>query len=166
MFAGATTAGNAPPLFVAITDHAASVDGGLSRGVAVGDADGDGYADLLVGNTINYPEFLYRNDGEQFAQVMETAPSLAGGFTEGVNWVDFDNDGDLDIFAARTNGANDLYRNDGDWSFTEVEMGDLTADRSTSSMACWADIDGDGWLDVFVVNRRGENDAIYRSLDG
>jgi hypothetical protein len=38
MFAGATTAGNAPPLFVAITDHAASVDGGLSRGVAFGDA--------------------------------------------------------------------------------------------------------------------------------
>jgi hypothetical protein len=101
MFAGATTAGNAPPLFVAITDHAASVDGGLSRGVAFGDADGDGDADLLVANTINYPEFLYRNDHDRFVQVMETAPSLAGGFTEGVNWIDFDNDGDLDIFAAR-----------------------------------------------------------------
>jgi hypothetical protein len=156
----------ADPLFIAVPDHATAVDGGLSRGVAFGDADGDGDADLLVGNTINYPEFLYRNDGEQFAQVMETAPSLAGGFTEGVNWVDFDNDGDLDIFTVRTNGANDLYRNDGDWSFAEIEMGDLTTDRSTSSMACWADIDGDGWLDVFVVNRRGENDAIYRSLDG
>ena len=156
----------ADPLFTAVPDHATVVDGGLSRGVAFGDADGDGDADLLVANTINYPEFLYRNDGEQFAQVMETAPSLAGGFTEGVNWVDFDNDGDLDIFAVRTNGANNLYRNDGDWSFAEVEMGDLTADRSASSMACWADIDSNGWLDVFVVNRRGENDALYRSLDG
>jgi len=156
----------AGPLFVAVADHATAVDGGLSRGVAFGDADGDGDPDLLVANTINYPEFLYRNDGERFVQVMETAPSLAGGFTEGVNWVDFDNDGDLDIFAVRTNGSNDLYRNHGDWSFAAVEAGDLSTDRSTSSMACWADIDADGWLDVFVVNRGGESDALYRSLDG
>jgi hypothetical protein len=56
LLAGATTTGTAPPLFIAISDHAASVDGGLSRGVAFGDADGDGDADLLVANTINYPE--------------------------------------------------------------------------------------------------------------
>src|SRR5210317_413692 len=110
----------AAELFVAVPDHSTAVDGGQSRVVAFGDADGDCDPDLLVGNTINYPEFLYRNDGDRFVQVMETAPSLAGGFTEGVNWVDFDNDGDLDIFAVRTNGANNLYRNDGDWSFAEV----------------------------------------------
>jgi hypothetical protein len=166
LFADASTAGTVPPLFVAIPDHTATVDGGLSRGVAFGDADGDGDADLLVANTINYPEFLYRNDGDRFVQVMETAPSLAGGFTEGVNWVDFDNDGDLDIFAARTDRPNTLYRNDGNWSFAEQEAGDLSMDHSTSSMACWADVDGDGWLDVFVVNRGGENDAIYRNHNG
>jgi hypothetical protein len=165
LFAAAPQA-YAEPLFVAVPDHATTVDGGLSRGVAFGDVDGDGDPDLLVANTINYPEFLYRNDGERFVQVMETAPSLAGGFTEGVNWIDFDNDGDLDIFATRTNSPNALYRNDGDWSFVEVEAGDLTADRSTSSMACWADIDGDGWLDVFVVNRGGENDVLYRNHNG
>ena len=164
LFAGAASA--APPLFVAIPDHATAVDGGLSRGVAFGDADGDGDADLLVANTINYPEFLYRNDGDRFVQVMETAPSLAGGFTEGVNWVDFDNDGDLDIFAARTDRPNALYRNDGDWSFVEHDAGDLSTDHSSSSMACWADLDSDGWLDVFVVNRGGENDAIYRNHNG
>ena len=164
LFAGAATA--TPPLFVAIPDHATAVDGGLSRGVAFGDADGDGDADLLVANTINYPEFLYRNDGDQFVQVMETAPSLAGGFTEGVNWVDFDNDGDLDIFTARTDRPNALYRNDGNWSFVEHDAGDLSADHSSSSMACWVYLDNDGWLDVFVVNRGGENDAIYHNLDG
>ena len=166
LLAGATTTGTAPPLFIAISDHAASVDGGLSRGVAFGDADGDGDADLLVANTINYPEFLYRNDGDRFVQVMETAPSLAGGFTEGVNWIDFDNDGDLDIFAARSNGPNALYLNEGDWLFAEHEAGDLSEDRSSSSMACWADVDGDGWIDVFVVNRNAEDDAIYRNRDG
>ena len=157
---------HAEPLFAAVPDHATAVDGGLSRGVAFGDADGDGDPDLLVANTINYPEFLYRNDGERFVQVMETEPSLAGGFTEGVTWVDFDNDGDLDIFAARTDGLDSLYRNDGDWSFAEADAGDLGTVHSTSSMACWADIDGDGWLDVFVVNRAGERDALYRNLEG
>ncbi len=156
----------AAELFVAMPDHPTAVDGGLSRGVAFGDADGDGDPDLLVANTINYPEFLYRNDGDRFVQVMETAPSLAGGFTEGVNWVDFDNDGDLDIFAVRTDGPNALYRNDGDWLFVEHDAGDLSSDHSTSSMACWADVDNDGWLDVFVVNRRGENDALYRNVGG
>ena len=164
--AGSSTADSASPLFVAITDHATVVDGGLSRGVAFGDADGDGDTDLLVANTINYPEFLYRNDGDRFVQVMETPPSLAGGFTEGVNWVDFDNDGDLDIFAVRTDRPNSLYRNDGNWSFVEQEAGDLSADHSSSSMACWADVDGDGWLDVFVVNRGGESDALYRNHGG
>ena len=76
LFADTVTAGTVPPLFVAIPDHATVVDGGLSRGVAFGDADGDGDTDLLVANTINYPEFLYRNDGDRFVQVMETAPSL------------------------------------------------------------------------------------------
>ena len=42
LFADASTAGTVPPLFVAIPDHTATVDGGLSRGVAFGDADGDG----------------------------------------------------------------------------------------------------------------------------
>jgi hypothetical protein len=166
LFAGAATARAEAPLFVEIPDHATAVDGGLSRGVAFGDADGDGDADLLVANTINYPEFLYRNDGDRFVQVMETAPSLAGGYTEGVNWVDFDNDGDLDIFAARARGANSLYRNEGDWTFVEQEAGDLSNDHSSSSMACWADLDRDGWLDVFVVNRGGEIDALYRNLEG
>ena len=166
LFAESAAASPVPPLFVAIPGDAAVVDGGLSRGVAFGDADGDGDTDLLVANTINYPEFLYRNEGGQFVQVMETAPSLAGGFTEGVNWIDFDNDGDLDIFAARTDRPNALYRNDGDWSFIEQEAGDLSTDHAPSSMACWADVDGDGWLDVFVVNRGGERDALYRNHGG
>ena len=78
--------------------------------------------DLLVANTTNYPEFLYRNDT------------------------------DLDFFAARTNGPNALYRNDGNWSFVEQEAGDLSGVRSASSMACWADVDGEDAPDLYVGN--------------
>ncbi|MEM8493682.1 MAG: CRTAC1 family protein [Pseudomonadota bacterium] len=156
----------AEPLFVPVVDDPSTVDGGLSRGVAFGDLDSDGSPDLVVTNTINYPEFIYRNDRGRFVQVMETAPSLAGGFSEGVNLIDIDNDADLDIFVARTDRPNSLYRNDGDWIFAELDAGDLTADASSSSMACWFDVNKDGWLDAFVVNRHGEHDALYLNRRG
>lgn len=156
---------SAADVFTAVGGEA-TVDGGLSRGVAFGDADGDGDPDLLVANTINYPEFLYRNDDGRFVQVLETAPSLAGGFSEGVSWIDFDNDGRLDVFVARTRERNALYRNLGDWQFAEHDAGPLSDGAAASSMACWADVDNDGWLDLFVVNRGGENDRLYRNVRG
>lgn len=157
-------AAESTPLFEAWRGSAATVDGGLSRGVAFADAEGDGDPDLLVANTINYPEFLYRNDGGDFVQILETPPSLAGGFSEGASWIDFDNDGDLDIFVARTTQYNSVYRNEGGWLFVEHDAGDFSHDHNASSMACFADVDNDGWLDVFVVNRDGENDALYRNV--
>lgn len=153
--------------FTALHGSEPTVDGGLSRGVAWGDFDCDGYPDLIVANTINYPELLYRNNRDgTFSQVLEVAPTLTAGWTESVSWVDIDNDGDLDIFAVRTEGRNPLYRNDGDAGFVQIEAGDLTGDNAAGSMACWADYDNDGFLDVFVVNRNEQNDTLYRNLCG
>ena len=157
---------SATPVFTPVPTSESTVDGGLSRGIAWGDFDGDGYADLIVANTINQPEFLYRNDGRgDFTQIHEVEPTLTAGWTEGVNWVDFDNDGDLDLFAVRTKGANVLYRND-EGTLIRIDAGGLSNDLAVSSMACWGDYDDDGWLDAFVVNRQGENDALYRNVDG
>jgi hypothetical protein len=128
--------------------------------------DGDGDADLLLSNTINYPEFLYRNDDGDFVQVMETEPSLDAGFSEGASWADVDNDGDLDAFITRTAGSDGLYRNDGSWQFTRIDGGNLGTRSGLSSMACWADVDNDGWLDVAIVSRDGQRDTPYRNLDG
>jgi len=154
--------------FVPIDQGELVTDGNLSRGVAWGDFNSDGYADLAVANTINQPEFLYRNNGDgTFAQVVENAVTLAAGWTEGVSWVDFDNDGDLDLFATNVRrGRNRLFRNDGDDGFVAADAGALTEDETSSTMACWADYDVDGDLDVFVVNRDGEDDAMYRNDGG
>jgi enediyne biosynthesis protein E4 len=91
-----------------------------STGVALGDFDNDGLIDIYVGNQ-NAPNTLYRNlGGRQFERITTGSPvnDLAGTVTP--CWVDYDNDGDLDLFATTGNwGAhpasyqNLFYRNNG-----------------------------------------------------
>jgi len=167
---------NRMPLFTPLDLGSVTGDGGLSRGVAWGDFDADGFPDLVVGNTINQNDFLYRGRGDgSFESVVEGWPVRSAGWTEGVSWVDYDNDGDLDLFVARTSAEphpshptrraepNSLYRNEGDGTLVPVEAGALTSDSTSSSAACWADADLDGDLDAYVVNRDGEADRIYEN---
>jgi hypothetical protein len=80
-----------------------------------------------------------------------------------LNWIDYDNDGDLDCYITNYQGgvlngmANDLYRNDGDQNFTEITAGPIVTDAQISLGSCWADFDNDGDLDCVVANDFGQN---------
>ncbi len=89
--------------------------------------------------------------------------------TGGVSLVDFDGDGDPDLYV--TNGydvsaeapepqLNRLYRNESG-VFVPVTEGPLVEDEGYSSGSTWADIDNDGDLDVFVTNQRDQNNSLY-----
>jgi Tol biopolymer transport system component len=136
-----------------------------SRGVAWGDYDKDGYPDLLVANTMNNSNFLYKNNtNAKFNQVVEGEHVTSAGWTEGANWIDYDNDGDLDIFyTTQQDSKNELFKNNGDGNFKMVEAGDLTLNKSSSTAACWIDYDLDGDLDVYVVERDGANDKLFNN---
>lgn len=81
-----------------------------------GDFDNDGRIDLYIssyiGKAINERDFLFHNDGSRFTDVF---PELIAkrGATHGIQWVDFDKDGDLDFSLANNNpnGTHSLYRN-------------------------------------------------------
>jgi len=81
-----------------------------------GDFDNDGRPDLYVSSYVdtatNEHDFLYRHDGRTFTDVLASL-KLPHGATHGVQWVDFDGDGDLDLSLANNNpaGAHPLYRN-------------------------------------------------------
>lgn len=146
-------------------------DGGQSRGVAWGDLDGDGWYDLAVSNAGNENEFLYVNDRQGgFRTWREGWPVFSAGWSEGVAWVDYDGDGDSDLFVANSRGmehptgapqpGSQLYRNEGAGELTPVNAGGLTQPLMASQMGCWGDADGDGDLDVFVVNRDFEPDVL------
>lgn len=128
--------------------------------VAWGDYDNDGDDDLMT----NGPR-LYRNDDGELVDVTETAfaAGLSGGSGGGV-WGDYDNDGCLDYFGQ---GRRDLLlHNACDGTFVDVTdasgISDLQGDRdcdgdgvdepSPTEGAGWADVDGDGFIDLYLAN--------------
>ncbi|MDN5201097.1 CRTAC1 family protein [Fulvivirgaceae bacterium BMA10] len=75
--------------------------------------------------------------------------------TNGASFVDYDSDGDLDIFLSNANapfGFNSLYKNEGNDQFTKVDAGEVTNMQTITFGHCWVDFDNDGLKDLFVVN--------------
>jgi hypothetical protein len=92
--------------------------------------------------------------------------------TGGVSWVDYDGDGDLDLFvtngydvsaAEPTGQRNQLYRNDGADGFVAVTTGALATSSGFSSANTWGDYDNDGDLDVFITNQQDQNNLLFQN---
>ncbi len=134
------------------------------RGLSWGDYDGDGDIDLLGGSTpTDKLTKVLRNDGGRFTDVAaEIGLTIPGRSARQTNWVDYDNDGDLDVYSADRAGDNKLFRNDGG-TFTHVFVGVGPTDPRPTVGACWLDSDNDGDLDLFLANQSGASDALWRN---
>jgi hypothetical protein len=140
----------------------------MAGGVAVFDYNKDGRPDIFFTNGANietlrkddpkYRNRLFRNDGNGlFTDVTEKAGLGGSGYDTGVAVGDYDNDGYPDLFVAGVH-RNTLYHNNGDGTFTDVTAR-AGLDRPDSEYgplwavaAVWVDVNGDGLLDLFVVN--------------
>lgn len=167
-----------------VTEQAGVAGKGYDMGVATGDYDNDGDVDLLVlglrGN------LLYRNEGHgRFSDVTAAAglarldPAYGRLWSVAAAFLDYDRDGDLDLFVANyclwnpateipcgEPGARDychpdyydglpnsLYRNQGDGTFTDVSAASGIRRHVGKGMGLGvSDFDQDGWPDVFVSN--------------
>jgi ASPIC and UnbV/FG-GAP-like repeat len=160
--------------FTKITSGPVVNDGGSSFACAWGDYDNDGFLDLFVTNTDTpttgeQVNFLYHNNRDgTFTRITTGAVAKDLGQWQGCAWADFDNDGRLDLLAARVeeNVAQVvLYRNDGSNTFTRMPAntigGIIPVGAGASQGSSWADYDNDGWVDLFV-NRWGI-DWLYRN---
>ena len=140
-----------------------------TRAAAWGDFDGDQDLDLYVRFTqrprTTVSDRLYRNEdgGSRFVDVSAEVGLDVVGTTRQPAFVDFDGDGDLDLFVALRDQANRLYRNDGG-SFVDVAESSGIADARRSVGAAWFDADADGDLDVFVANQGGDEDGFFENL--
>jgi hypothetical protein len=144
---------------------------GDPRSLAWGDYDADGDLDLYVGFS-GYdgpPNRLYRNDLETgrlaFTEVGEATGTAARGVIRQVSFVDYDTDGDVDLFVALRDDANLLLRNEaGKFQDIAYDIGLFEPRRTVG--ACWFDMDSDGDLDLFTANQNGDRDGLFRNDGG
>ena len=128
-------------------------------GVAIGDINNDGLPDIYLTANMK-PNKLYLNKGNfQFEDISESA-GVEGNkpWSTGVNMVDINNDGLLDIYVSNAgnmegdNHNNDLYINNGDLTFTEKAEEYNLAKSGFSTHATFFDYDKDGDLDAYILN--------------
>ena len=144
------------------------VQQGNMRGVAWGDYDNDGDLDVYLGysDRRDHPNKLMRNDNGMFIDVAEELGVDLEGITGQVSFIDYDGDGDLDLYVAFREIFNRLFQNQGDGTFKDVSFPSRVADIRRTVGACWFDYDGDGDLDLFDANQNGDRDGLYRNDGG
>ena len=134
----------------------------LGAGGAFFDADNDGFLDIYLVNSGYWDKTpsarqavstLYRNNRDgTFTDITTTARvENSGNYGQGAACADYNNDGNVDLYVTNF-GANVLYRNNGDGTFTDVTRSAGVGDPGWSSSACFLDYNTDGHLDLFVVN--------------
>jgi len=130
------------------------------------DIDNDGYLDLFVGNE-NAPSQLFRNKGDgTFEDISHAAGIDQTAYTKGVTAADYDNDGYADFYVSNVSGANFLYHNNHDRTFSEVAK-EAGVQSPWVSFATWFfDYDNDGWPDLFVTSYFQSVDEPVRSAIG
>jgi hypothetical protein len=139
-------------------------DHGYSETCSWGDYDNDGYVDLYVSNSgapsVGGPKvnFLYRNNHDRTFTKITVGEIVTDAFySRGASWVDYDNDGDIDMFVVNERGQHEnLYRNmlkeSGIPTFSRITTGQIVNDGGNTMSASWGDADNDGDLDVVMTN--------------
>lgn len=144
----------------------ANVDeSGLHHAAAVADFDGDGWEDIYVATKQGINRLFRNTGGMHFEEVAEAAGVNDAGNSNAALWADFNNDGWPDLVTGNYLNANRLYINNGNGTFEDAtdiyNFGNEGPCRSLHA----ADYDGDGWIDVYVVNMNSHN-AMYRNMGG
>ncbi len=155
--------------FADVAAAAGVMDSRPTRAAAWGDFDSDGDPDLVLGFTPSPKASvlkLYRNTSGTFTDTTtDVGLAVPTGAVRQPAWIDFDADGDLDLFIAYRDRGNALYRNDAG-KFTDVAASVGVADTRRTVGGVWFDFDEDGDLDLAVANMDGDANGLYRNDAG
>ncbi|MGB7846046.1 MAG: CRTAC1 family protein [Candidatus Acidiferrum sp.] len=149
----------------------------LGSGCAFLDYDADGWQDILLVNSMDWPghkrqrttlKLYHNNRNGTFTDVTKVAGLDVELYGMGVAVGDYNNDGFPDIFITCV-GQSRLFRNTGKGTFLDAtKAAGLLGKQGLSTSAVWFDYDRDGFLDLFVCNyvRWTAEHDVFCSLDG
>ncbi|MBD3335238.1 MAG: S8 family serine peptidase [Candidatus Eisenbacteria bacterium] len=129
---------------------------GYGGGAVWGDYDNDGDIDLYLANAGGSYNKMFRNEGGGTFTDATTGPLGSPVLGSGPTWLDYDNDGDIDLYITHYTGANKLLRNDGGGNFTDVTSGPEGDAGNTSHAAC-IDYDNDRDIDIYLCDAYAAN---------
>ncbi len=152
---------------------------GEAVGVLAFDYDNDGWTDLYV-TYLFRPNLLYRNCGDgTFEEVGRKAGVALNDSSTSAAALDYNRDGRPDLYVlvygppdrgpniqADNAPPNHLFRNNGDGTFTDVSKASRADDTGWGLAVESADLDGDGWPDLYVANDFGNNTYLHNNGDG
>ncbi|MEO0046848.1 MAG: hypothetical protein RL705_2039 [Bacteroidota bacterium] len=121
------------------------------------DINNDGKLDIFACDD-NAPNRYYLNDGTNLNHIQGGIGDFASGGNYASNWIDYDNDGDIDMMLAKCGqggsgvggNINELHRNNGDGTYTNVAAQANMADPEQTWSCAVGDFNNDGWMDVIV----------------
>ena len=121
------------------------------NGVSFADFNNDGWDDLTLGRGTQALA-IYENANGQWVPASFSIPNTNQRQIHAVLWADYDNDGDNDLLVTKENGPVELWRNNGNFMFTNVAA--AAGIEQISLMyngAAFADFDHDGDLDLYLA---------------
>lgn len=164
------------PRFKDVTGHSGielvpkvGYEGCKPHAVGVEDFNHDGLPDVVVG-TFDAPHVqYYRNLGKLRFQNVTKGSGLETfmGQSSGIAMGDFNRDGELDLFIGSLRpGESRLYQGTTGGSFVDVTQKSGALVKSAARSCAWSDIDGDGWLDLYVTSPNGTNCLFHNNGRG
>jgi hypothetical protein len=124
-----------------------------------GYTSGNGHYEQEMG----FNDVTMANNGNGIFGSLSTLPGSSSDDNEG-DFLDYDNDGDLDLFVANFSGQDKLYRNNnnGGASFSYTQVGFPSSSQTALDADC-CDVDGDGDYDIFVANDFGAKNNYFKN---
>ncbi|MFP4845799.1 FG-GAP-like repeat-containing protein [Winogradskyella sp. PE311] len=135
-----------------LTDHTGTIGNG--SGISFADYNGDGWDDITLPSADGIPLRFYKNFGGFFVEEF-ILPQPINYRIRSVTWVDYDNDGDRDLFiSSDTSNGNKLFRKNSGTILEDVTLSaGLPLDNLFTYGVSWGDYDNDGCLDLYLSNR-------------
>lgn len=138
-----------------------------SVSVSTGDFNNDGLLDIYVGNIGSVRNTLYRNlDNLFFSDVTLSANVRDDGDARTASFIDYNNDGLLDIFTTNHVHSNKLFKNNGNGTFSNVAANSGISSPQDGFGVSWADFDNDGDIDVVIVGHENRRINLLKNNGG